>query len=150
MAEERVQNFENHVNFPTPYVVVATVLLIGVLMEIAGLIMVTTTMGVCLIGTGAAVIGVATIAGLTICRMYATKLQDRIIRTEMRIRLKEVLPADLHAAIPTLTRAQYIALRFASDEELPDLVRKVTTEHITESKPIKQSIKNWQADWFRV
>ncbi len=150
MAEQPTQNFSNHVNFPTTFVIVTVVILVGVLMEVAGLFMVKDTIGLCLIGTGAAISGLGTIGGLSLARTYATKLQDRIIRTEMRIRLAGLLPDDLKSLIPDLTVKQCIALRFASDEELPDLVRKVTSENITDLKPIKQSIKNWQADWFRV
>jgi len=150
MAEERVQNFANHVNFPRGYVIVAVIILVGVLMNVAGLFYVKETMGLCLIGTGSAIIGIGAVSGITIARMYATKLQDRIVRTEMRIRLKEILPGDLQSVIPNLTVKQCIALRFASDEEMADLVRKVTSENITDLKAIKQQIKNWQADWFRV
>ncbi len=150
MAEHPPQNFANHINFPRKFVIVTVFILLGVLMEVAGLVMVKETIGLCLIGTGAALSGLATIGGLTLARRYATKLQDRIIRTEMRIRLAAILPEDLQSVIPNLTVKQCIALRFASDEEMADLVRKVTSENITDMKPIKQSIKNWQADWFRV
>lgn len=150
MAQERTQNFANHANFPRGYVIVAVIILLGVLLNVAGLFFPNETMGHCLIGTGSAVIGFGAIGGITICRQYATKLQDRIIRTEVRLRLKEILPGDLQSAIPNLTVKQCIALRFASDAELPDLVRKVTTENINDLKTIKQEIKDWQADWFRV
>ena len=150
MSDRPAQNFENHVNIPTPFFIIAGLLLVSFVMEVIGLIMVKSTVGLCLIGTGAALTSLLTIVGIGLARTYATKLQDRIIRTEMRIRLKEILPEDLQPVIPNLTRGQCVALRFASDEELPDLVRKVTSENITELKPIKQSIKNWQADWFRV
>ena len=150
MADNPPQNFENHVNFPTNFVIVSVLLLISVIMEVIGLVLIKSTAGLCLIGTGAALGGVTTIAGLTLCRTYATKLQDRIIRTEMRIRLAAILPDDLQSVINDLTVKQCVALRFASDEEMADLVRKVTTENITALKPIKQSITNWQADWFRV
>ena len=150
MADQPTQNFSNHVNFPTNFVIVTVVILVGVIMEVVGLFLVKEIVGLCLIGTGAAISGLGTIGGLTLARTYATKLQDRIIRTEMRIRLAAILPDDLKAEIPNLTVKQCIALRFASDEEMADLVHKVTSEHITDLKPIKQSIRNWQADWFRV
>lgn len=150
MAEHPTQNFANHANFPRNFMIVAVLLLVSVIMEVIGLFLVKSTAGLCLIGTGAALGSLTTIGGIALCRTYATKLQDRIVRTEMRIRLTANLPDDLQSVIPDLSVKQLIALRFASDEEMPDLVRKVTSENINDLKTIKQLVKNWQADWFRV
>jgi len=150
MAEQPAQSLDNHVNIPTNFMIVAVLLLISVIMEVVGLILIKSTAGLCLIGTGAALGGITTILGLTLMRTYATKLQDRIIRTEMRVRLASILPDDLQSVINDLSVKQCVALRFASDEEMADLVRKVTSENINDLKTIKQEIKNWQADWFRV
>ena len=54
-------------------------------------------------------------------RIFALTVQDRVIRLEMRLRLKEILPPDLKGRIDELTRDQFVALRFASDAEMPDL-----------------------------
>ena len=83
-------------------------------------------------------------------RMFALKVQDRVIRLEMRLRLQEVLPPDLRPRIAEFTPDQLIGLRFASDAELPDLCRKVLTDRIAARKPIKMLIKNWQGDYLRV
>jgi Family of unknown function (DUF6526) len=82
-------------------------------------------------------------------RMFALKVQDRVIRLEMRLRLLEVLPPDLRARIGEFTPEQLIGLRFAPDAELPDLCRKVLTDRIAARKPIKMLIKNWQGDYLR-
>ena len=82
-------------------------------------------------------------------RMFALKVQDRVIRLEERLRLERLLPAELKARIEELTCNQLIALRFASDAELPELARKVLTDKIAERKTIKQMVKNWRADELR-
>jgi hypothetical protein len=67
----------------------------------------------------------------------------------MRLRLRAVLPPDLQPTIDTLTHRQLVALRFASDPELPELVREVVAGKLATSKDIKMRIKNWQADLLR-
>jgi len=82
-------------------------------------------------------------------RMFALTVQDRVIRLEMRLRLEKLLPADLKPRIPEFTVDQLIALRFASDAELPDLARRVLEENIKDRKSIKQMIKTWKPDHLR-
>ncbi len=83
-------------------------------------------------------------------RLFALKVQDRVIRLEERLRLERLLPADLRGRIGEFSCGQLIALRFASDAELPELARKVLTDKIEERKAIKQMVKNWRADEWRV
>ena len=66
------------------------------------------------------------------------------------MRLQSLLPDDLKPRINDFSTAQLIALRFASDGELPDLARKVLDENIVEQKPIKAAIKTWRPDYQRV
>lgn len=82
-------------------------------------------------------------------RTMALKVQDRLIRLEMRLRLRELLPAASHGDILRLTVRQMVALRFASDAELPELVQRVLKGELAGDKPIKAAIKYWQADWQR-
>jgi uncharacterized protein DUF6526 len=82
-------------------------------------------------------------------RSYATKLQDRIIRIEERLRLQSLLTEPLRSRIPELTEGQLIALRFASDGEIPALVERVLASKMPKDD-IKKAIVNWRADYFRV
>jgi len=82
-------------------------------------------------------------------RTMALTVQDRLIRLEMRLRLQQCLPADLRSRINDLTPRQLVALRFASDAELADLVREVLGGKLASSKDIKMRVKDWQADWLR-
>jgi hypothetical protein len=83
-----------------------------------------------------------------ISRSQTLRVQDRIIRLEERLRLQALLPAEDRAHIDELSIKQLIALRFASDAELPALVRKTLTQNL-EPKAIKQSIINWRGDYYR-
>ncbi|HXU19154.1 MAG TPA: DUF6526 family protein, partial [Verrucomicrobiae bacterium] len=68
---------------------------------------------------------------------------------EMRLRMQQLLPPDLTPRIPEFTVSQLVALRFASDAELPDLARRVLQENLTERKAIKAMVRNWQPDHLR-
>jgi hypothetical protein len=82
-------------------------------------------------------------------RAMAVRVQDRVIRLEMRLRLGAVLPDDLRVHIPSLRTHQLVGLRFASDAELPDLVRQVVAGTLVDQKAIKKAIVHWQADHLR-
>ena len=79
----------------------------------------------------------------------ALTVQDRVIRLEMRLRLLQVLPAELRARVPEFSTGQLVALRFASDAELPELARKVLQENLNDRNAIKKLIRNWQPDFLR-
>jgi Family of unknown function (DUF6526) len=82
-------------------------------------------------------------------RMFALTVQDRVIRLEMQLRLRNLLPPDQHRCIADFTVGQLVALRFASDAELPGLARKVLDEKVNDRKSIKKMIQNWQTDLLR-
>ena len=88
--------------------------------------------------------------GFLFARIFALAAQDRVIRLEERLRMHTLLPDDLKPRINEFTTSQLIALRFASDGELPDLARKVLDEKIAERKPIKEAIRTWRPDYQRV
>jgi hypothetical protein len=82
-------------------------------------------------------------------RAFALKVQNRVIRIEERQRCERLLPAELKSRIEEITPGQFVALRFASDDELPGLVNKVLTDKISDTKTIKQMVKNWRGDYLR-
>lgn len=82
-------------------------------------------------------------------RLFALAVQDRLIRLEERQRYEKVLPEELRWRADELTKEQFISLRFASDDELPALIKKVLDEKVTNRKAIKQLIKNWRPDYLR-
>ena len=82
-------------------------------------------------------------------RLYAVKVQDRVIRLEERLRLAQVLPAAMQPRIGDLSVDQLIGLRFASDAELPGLVEKTLAGN-WKRKQIKEAVTNWRADNWRV
>lgn len=97
---------------------------------------------------GLAAIMAAELVLLAISRVYTTKLQDRIIKLEMKVRLASFGVPALQAAAARLSNAQLVALRFASDEELPVLLERAERERLTADQ-IKRAIKNWQPDLDR-
>jgi hypothetical protein len=150
MADSTPQNYGNHTVIPKSFLIVAVMFLISAILATIGLVKTGTVVGTCCIGTAVLLHALSAVFGLFIMRTYAVKLQDRIIRTEMRIRLAAVLPDELAAAAQDLTIPQLIGLRFASDEELPDLTRTVLDEKLAKADAIKKLVTNWQADHDRV
>ena len=92
-------------------------------------------------------VGIA--VGLLTARFMAVTVQNRVIRLEMRLRLREVLPAPLASRINELTVRQLIGLRFAGDAELPSLVERTLKGELAEQKQIKQAVTDWQGDHLR-
>jgi len=93
----------------------------------------------------------AAIVVLLFCaRLFALKAQDRVIRLEERLRYERLLPADLKPRIGEFSVDQIVALRFAGDDELPALARKVLDEKIGDRAAIKKLVQHWKADHLRV
>jgi len=97
----------------------------------------------------AALVAFGILAGLVAARGMALRVQDRVIRLELQLRMRGLLPSDLASRINELTPQQMVALRFAGDKELPDLVRDVLAGKLTKQKDIKLAIRDWQSDYLR-
>lgn len=144
MADTR-QTYQNHARYvPAYHMVAGPILLINFLW--------CAYRAFTRVGPDSAVawlLSIALIIMFLFARAFAVTVQDRVIRLEMRLRLRELLPADLAPRIPEFTLDQLVALRFASDAELPALARKVLDERLTDRKAIKQLVRDWQADTLR-
>jgi hypothetical protein len=140
------QNFANHTQkLPPLYMAAFLVLAANLLWSLWTLIRFPTIATALAVLTAFAILVVGLYA-----RTNAQIVQNRLIRLEERLRLANILPADLKARIGELSTGQLIALRFASDAEVTDLVREVLAGDIQDKKVIKMKIRNWRADFLRV
>lgn len=96
-----------------------------------------------------AVVAWAIAFGIFSARAMALRAQDRVIRLEETLRMHRVLPADLQGAITKLSPSQFVALRFASDAELPELVRRTLAGEFAKPTEIKQAVRDWRPDYLR-
>jgi hypothetical protein len=143
MAE---QSFESHARWLPPFhFFVLPVLLINIGFQIYWCVRAWFSVS----GMLSVLVAVALFVGIGTARGMALKVQDRVIRLEERLRFERVLPADMHARIGEFTIDQIVALRFASNAELPDLARKVLDEKMVDRKEIKKMIKTWRPDFAR-
>ena len=145
MPDQTPQTFANHTRFDPPYhFFVIPVLAITVLVTIWNLIQNASFYSAWMV-----VVALALVVLALKSRIYALKVQTRVIRLEERLRLATLLPESLRARIPQLTEGQLVALRFASDAEVPGLVEKALAANLP-NREIKKAIVNWRPDYFRV
>jgi len=145
MAERSPQRFENHARLVPAYHFVAFPLF-AVNFFFALYQVVTGFSWGNLVAFGVAV---ALILLFFLARVMALTVQDRVIRLEETLRMRALLPADLQPRIGEFTVKQMVALRFASDGELPDLAKQVLDGGIQDQKAIKKLIRHWRADHQR-
>ena len=145
MSEPARQTYKNHLRFFPPFhFVLGPILLVNFVYTVYRAIVAfswPTLLG--------ALMGFAFLLMFFSMRAFPITVQDRLIRLEMRLRLERILPAELKPRIPDLGVKQLVALRFASDAELPALVREVLDGKTTRPKDIKLKIRDWQGDHLR-
>ncbi|MCD9187278.1 MAG: DUF6526 family protein [Pyrinomonadaceae bacterium] len=144
MAE--TQDYQNHTRyFPLVHFVITPLLFINLIWQIVDLSRFKTWDE-----ANDLLIAVVLMLMSIAARAQAMRAQDRVIRLEERLRYREILPNDLFERSKSLRTGQIIALRFASDEELPALIEKTLNGEFEKTKDIKQAIKNWRGDYLRV
>jgi hypothetical protein len=148
MATPKPQSLKSHAAFDPPYHVALTLVLLFNL--IAGIVLLVMSLHTqLLLGIWIVALSAALILIFIRLRTYPLKVQDRIIRLEERVRLSILLPEPLQKRIHELTEDQLIGLRFASDDEIPELVQLTVDQKLTR-KQIKEKIQNWRPDHFRI
>lgn len=140
------QNFKNHRRFvPMFHYVLLPLLLVNFLAMAYGLWREPSlSMG------WALAMAFALIVTAFAARVFALKAQDRVIRLEERLRMRELLPPDLKARINDFSPEQLVGLRFASDAELPALAATVLRDNVQQRDAIKKLVTHWRADDLRV
>lgn len=144
------QNYANHAKFvPGFHFVTVGIFVINLLWSLYRLVV-----GLPGVPLFDRILAVAVAAALGLLAWYARtfplRAQDRVIRLEETLRLERLLPAELRPRIAELRPSQFIALRFASDEELPELARAVLEHKDMKSDEIKQKVRTWRADHLRM
>ena len=143
--DQKPQTFANHVKYePRFHFFLVPVLVINILVVAYYLFRFPSLGGAWLL-----VISFALLVTAGRMRAYATRVQDRVIRLEERLRLTAVLPEPLRSRIAELSDTQLIGLRFASDGELPALVQRTLDEKLSRTD-IKKAVSNWRPDYSRV
>jgi hypothetical protein len=139
------QSFKNHGRFDPPFHFFLT--FIGLATIVIAIVY--AVHHLCFYSIWLIVVSIAAFVALFKLRIYPVKVQDRVIRLEERLRLQALAPQEWHTQIYRLTEDQLIGLRFASDDEVVELAKQAL-EHNLNRKQIKQRIKEWRPDYWRV
>ncbi len=94
-------------------------------------------------------LGIALLVAAFAARTQTLTVQNRVIRLEQRLRFQRLLLPEVAARACELPVALVVALRFASDAELPALVDRVRAGQLSDQKAVKRQIRQWQGDFLR-
>ncbi len=140
------QTYENHVRWlPLFHFAMAPIMLLNVIFAIVQIIR---DFNIDRVAYLILAIGLVLLALLA--RTQALAAQDRVIRLEERLRYQNLLSPELAAKANEFSKDQFISLRFASDEELPDLAERTAKGEFEKGAEIKKAIKKWRGDYLRV
>jgi hypothetical protein len=146
LVAERTQSYKSHRRYiPVYHFFALPVVVLNVVVEILRLNKYRTLYHVWLV-----LFAIALAVFIVVARYMAARVQDRVIRLEERMRLGRLLPEELRGRIEELRPSQLVALRFASDEELPDLARRCFDGELTRAEQIKKEIRTWRPDYLRM
>lgn len=139
------QNLKNHARLDPPYhFFLSSISIATVIIAIVYCIH-----HFCFYSVWLVVLSLAALVALSRMRQYPLKVQDRVIRLEEQLRLEALAPPEWHAQIYRLTEDQLIGLRFAADDEVVELAKQALEHHLNR-KQIKERIKNWRPDYWRL
>jgi hypothetical protein len=145
MANASPQNFSNHTRFDPPFhFFIMPVFAISLIASVVHLVRRPGLHSAWLV-----VVMIAALGAIFKIRLNALKVQDRVIRLEERLRFASLLDPTLRPRIPEFTESQLIALRFASDAELPALAARALSEKLS-AADIKKAVQQWRPDDWRV
>ena len=143
---EKTQDYKSHRRYvPSFHFFVLPVLAANIIVEVKRLVQLQNMRN-----GWALLVAIALFIFAFAARGMAARAQDRVIRLEERLRLASLMSPENVGKIGQLTPAQLVALRFASDEEAPDLAERALTGEFKSPEEIKKAVKNWRADLHRV
>ena len=140
MADANAQNYANHRQRAPLWLVSAGLALVGFILVLFALRQPS------VVTAGLVCVSLSLVCAVLMVRGYALRLQNRVIRLEMQVRLAAL---GRGADLVKLEMPQIIALRFASDLELPALIDRALAERLSADQ-IKRAVTAWQGDYLRV
>ena len=139
MARES-QSYANHVYQPRGWLITSLVAALVFLVLVFHLYQEPTYVSFALLALAGVVL-----SAVWLIRVFALRLQNRIIRLEMQVRLARL---GRERDLQRLTIPQIVALRFGSDAELPALIDRAIAENLAPDA-IKRAVREWQGDYLR-
>lgn len=145
MSDDNVQNYGNHVRwFPPWHFVAMPILGVNFLLALKSLIQLPS------VATGwSALLALTIVVAFMLCRWMPLRVQDRVIRLEEMLRLERLMPGR-YTEFERLSLPQLLALRFASDAEVPHMVDRILAGEIRSGDEIKRAVQHWRADHQRI
>ena len=137
---QHAQTYATHVYRATAWIVTSSVALIALVALVFSAWQEPSYVSFALVALAGVVV-----SALWLVRVFALRLQNRIIRLEMQVRLARL---GREQDLRRLTMPQIVALRFASNAELPALIDRAISENLP-ADAIKRAVQDWQGDYLR-